>query len=265
MKKIILSFFLLSFVTSSLLAQFEIKNFYNEWKLIKNEEDGKSIDPIHEQLVISLDKKKTFTITAAYEETHSGSWELSEDNKTITLIDSLRDYKQELTILDLDKTHFAVGNYDGKNNTVYFIPLGKAKHQKLNSVEHSLVKKWTCYDSDKDVNKGLMIEYKSDFTFIMIPYGAKIPMASGKWKLDDDRAKILMDKKDGGHLELIIVERHSHELHLMNEETEITNHFHDPKRTRTDMQEGVLIPNKNKPHHDELGAEEETEVPAEEN
>lgn len=247
--KFTLSFLLTAFLSFASFAQNLEKDLVNKWKMIKTELDGKSVTPVHDKLILELKKDKTFLITAAFEETHSGSWTLSDDKKKVTLKDSDSDYIQDLTILDTDDNHLTLGNFDAKDMTLSFIPLGKDKNQHLDHVEHSLVKKWTCFETTNDQSLGMMLEFKADKTFLIIPLGYKIPVAAGSWKLNDSKDKILVDKQDGGHMELTIVERHKHELVLKQDDTEVVNHFHDPKYTRLDQQKGIF--NKKLPLHSE--------------
>ena len=240
-----------SFVYSLVSAQDIDKDIINEWKMIKTEVDGEPVDPVHEKLILELNKNNTFTITAAYEETHTGTWEFNKDKSKVILTDDIRDYKQELKILDYDDKHLALGNFDGENMNMFFIPLGKKKNKHLNHVEHSIAKRWTCFKSTEEKNIGLMVEFKPDMTFIMIPYGFDIPLATGTWKLSEDKKHVLIEKREGGHLELEIIERHKHELVLKSNESDAVNHFHDPQLTRLDIQEG-LFSDKSKPLHSEM-------------
>lgn len=245
---LLLSFSVLSF---AIFAQDIEKDIINEWKMIKTEIDGEPASPVHEKLILELSKKNTFTITAEYEETHTGTWEFNQDKSKIILTDDIRDYKQELNILDYDDAHLALGNFDGKNMNIYFIPLGKKKHQDLTHVEHSVAKRWTCYKSTEDKNVGLMIEFKADKTFILIPDGFKVPVATGTWEITDDNKHVQVQKREGGVLDLEIIERHKHELVLKSTESDAINYLHDPKMTRLDIQEGIFS-DKGKPLHSEL-------------
>ena len=78
----------------------------------------------------------------------------------------------------------------------------------------------------------LVMEFHNDLTYVIIPKGYKLPVATGDWKIDPKNdKKILLDKReDGEHLELDIVEIHSHTMVLKNSgENGITNYFRDEK------------------------------------
>ena len=233
------------FVTSS-FAQNKEKLVSGKWKMISETRNGEEIEPEHENLILTLKKKNLFrknnefTITAAYEETHSGTWEISEDGSTLLLHDSTSRDDKELELVELDKKHLGLGSYDGPNTAIYLTPM-KGKAADLNHKEHLLAKKWTIFDSEQLENIGMMMEFQPNKTFVMIPYGYKVPVATGKWKLSDDNETLIIDKQeDGEHLELKIVEMHRHELSLKDPETGVVNHFHDEMLVSKDKREGIF-------------------------
>ena len=47
--------------------------------MIKTEVNGEEVKPKHDKLILDIDKRKNaFTITAAFEETHEGYWEIDK-------------------------------------------------------------------------------------------------------------------------------------------------------------------------------------------
>ena len=207
------------------------KLLINKWKMIKTIKNGAEVDPTHEKLMIEfLKKKKQYIVTAHLEETHKGSWSLSEDGTKIILIDADTKKEKIVDILKIDKLHLNISHFDGESDAVVIetIPLGKGKAVHLTHKEHLIVKAWHVYESDKELNIGLLMEFKVDKTFIMLPNGSKVPVASGKWHLSDDGTKIIMDMKEEGRtMELTIIELHTHDLVLKQEDSGMTNKFHD--------------------------------------
>ena len=202
-----------------------------KWKLVKETEGGKEITPKHSKLVIEFGKKGDFTVTAAYEETHKGTYTVSEDGTKVTLNDEISNETKELTISKLDKSQLNLGNFDGATTIIEMTP-AKGKDVNLSHREHEVAKRWHCFKSDEESNLELVIEFHNDHTYVIIPKGYKLPVATGDWKVDDaNTSKILMDKReDGSHLELDIVEIDSHTMILKNPgEDGITNHFRDEK------------------------------------
>jgi hypothetical protein len=232
MKKIILflTVMTLGFVAFSKAHPNE-KLLINKWKMIKTLKNGAEIDPTHDKLTIEfLKKNKQYVVTAQLEETHKGSWSLSADGKKITLVDTDTKKEKTIDILKIDKLHLNISHFDGESDEVVIetIPLGKGKAIHLTHKEHLIAKAWHVYESDKETNIGLLMEFKVDKTFIMLPNGSKVPVASGKWHLSDDNGKIIMDMKEAGRtMELTIVELHTHDLILKQEESGVTNKFHD--------------------------------------
>ena len=207
------------------------KLLINKWKLIKTVKDNAEIAPTHDKLTIEFFKKKKEYVVSAYlEETHKGTWSLNEDGDKITLTDADTKEEKIIDLIKIDKLHFNFSHYDGVDDEVIIetIPLGKGKAIHLTHKEHLLAKAWHVYESDKDMNIGLLMEFKVDMTFIMLPKGLKVPVASGKWHLSDDDTKIILDmKEEGKTMELTIIEMHSHDLILKQEDTGVTNKFHD--------------------------------------
>ncbi len=207
------------------------KLLINNWKMIKTVDNGKEVTPTHDKLTIEfLKKDKQYVVTAYLEETHKGSWALNEDGKKITLVDSETKQEKVIDIIKLDKLHFNFTHYDGASDNVVLEaqPLGKGKSVHLTHKEHLIAKAWHVYESDKDMNLGLLLEFKVDKTFIMLPKGIKLPVASGKWHLNEDATKVVLDMKEGGQkMELTIIEMHTHDLVLKQENTSVTNKFHD--------------------------------------
>ena len=207
------------------------KLLINKWKMIKTLKSGVEIEPTHEKLTIEFIKKnKQFLVTAYLEETHKGSWSLSEDGKKVTLIDADTKEEKVIDIIKIDKLHLNISHFDGLSDNVVIetIPLGKGKAVHLTHKEHLIAKAWHVYESDKELNIGLLMEFKVDKTFIMLPEGSKLPVASGKWHLSDDNSKIILDMKEEGRtMELTIVELHTHDLVLKQEDSGVTNKFHD--------------------------------------
>ena len=82
------------------------KLLINKWKMIKTIKDGVEVEPTHEKLTIEFIKKdKQYIVTAALEETHKGSWSLSEDGKKITLLDASTKEEKVIDIIKIDKLH----------------------------------------------------------------------------------------------------------------------------------------------------------------
>jgi uncharacterized protein (TIGR03066 family) len=215
-------------------AQDNTKMLKGKWKLIKETEDGKEITPRHTHLVIEFTKKGEFTVTAAYEETHKGTYKLEENGTKIVLNDAMSKEEKTLTIEKLDKNHLNLGGFDGETTVIEMTPSKKGEMH-LSHREHLVVNKWHCFESEDSTNIELVIEFHKDKTYVIIPAGFKIPVATGDWHIDDKEPnKILLDKKeDGEHLELEIVEITTHEIVLKSlEEGGITNHFRDEQLWR---------------------------------
>ena len=224
-----------SFFAFSIQAQ-EVdkeKAIVNKWKIIKAEDNGKEIAPEHEKMILEIKKGNEFTVSSAFEETHRGTWKIAGDNVELTDVETKE--VKKVAIKQLDEDHFTIQGYDKSTQILHFIPVSGKKSVTLNHKEFLVSKKWTVYKSDKTENVGMRLEFKPDMTFVMVPYGYKVPVASGKWKLSDDNTKLLMDRReDNGHMELDIVELHKHELVLKFDESGITNYMHDPKLSSKD-------------------------------
>lgn len=194
------------------------------WKMIKVYKSGKEISPEHEQLVIHFKKNGSFIFTAKFEETHQGTWVLSDDEKTITLDDNTNHKKFNLEVQKLDKGHLSLANFDGeKDKVVYMIPLSNKKAMVLNHREFLLAKEWTVSTSDKKETEGMRFVFNVNKTFTIFKKESTIPVSSGKWKLSENKKKVLMDtREEHKHLELNIVEIHRHKLILKNEENGLT-------------------------------------------
>jgi hypothetical protein len=228
---IALSLFLVSMMSFASAQNDTKKLIKGKWKLVKETDGGKEITPKHSKLMIEFDKKGSFTVTAAYEETHKGSYTISEDGKKLTLNDEVSKDIKELVIEKIDKEHLNVSDFDGVGTVIEMTP-AKGKDVDLSHREHLIVNRWHCYKSDEESNIELLIEFHSDRTYVIIPRGYKIPVATGDWKVDSENGnQILMDKReDGEHLELDILEIHTHTITLKNSgEDGITNHFRDEK------------------------------------
>ena len=236
---LLLSLLLCSVLASAKGNQDNAKLLNGKWKLIKETEGGKEITPKHSRLVIEFNKKGEFTITAAYEETHNGTYKLEENGTKIILNDAISKQEKTLTIEKIDKNHLNLGGFDGANTIIEMTPASK-KELELTHREHLVVNKWHCYESDDSVNVELVIEFHADKTYVIIPAGFRIPTAYGDWHIEDKEPnKILLDKKeDGEHLELQIVEIETHVLVLKSiEENGITNHFRDEQLWREKQKE----------------------------
>ena len=205
------------------------KLIINRWKLVKETEAGKEIKPKHEKLVIEFTKKGEFVVEAAYEETHRGTYKISEDGKSVVLNDEISKEEKSLSIQRIDKHHLNLGEFDGATTVIEMQP-AKKNEDHLTNRELLIVNTWHCDKSDEPNNVGLVIEFHKDHSYVIIPSGYKIPTAVGDWKLDEnDNNKIIMDSKDEKHLELEIVgEIETHTIVLKNSgEDGITNHFRD--------------------------------------
>lgn len=241
MKKIVLFLTALTLALASFSAAHpNEKLLINKWKMIKTIKNGEEVAPKHDKLTIEFIKgKKQYVVTAHLEETHKGTWSLSEDGTKVTLTDSDTKEGKVIDIIKIDKLHFNFSHYDGASDDVIIesTPLGKEKAVHLTHKEHLIAKAWHVYESDKEMNIGLLMEFKVDKTFIMLPEGLKVPVASGKWHLSDDNSKIIVDMKETGKtMELTIIEVHTHDLVLKQEESGITNKFHD-RRIESDKEE----------------------------
>lgn len=209
------------------------KQIINKWKIIKAEDNGATIDPPHGKMVLDIKKGNEYTVSAAFEETHKGTWKI--DGENLVLTDTEANETRTLAIKQLDEGHLTIQGYDSETQALHFIPISGKKMVNLNHKEFLCAKKWTVYKSDKNENVGMRLEFKPDMTFVMIPYGYKVPVASGDWKLSEDKQKMLIERReDGGHMELSIEELHKHELVLKFDEKGTTNFMHDPKLAKND-------------------------------
>ena len=209
------------------------KTIINKWKIIKAEDKGAEIEPKHGKMILEIKKGNVYTVSAAFEETHAGTWKIDGDNLVLT--DTESNEIRSVAIKQLDEAHLAIQGYDSESEVYHLIPVSGKKMVDLNHKEFLVSKKWTVFKSDKTENVGMRLEFKPDMTFVMIPYGYKVPVATGKWQLNDDNTKMLIDKReDGGHMELSIEELHKHELVLKFDETGTTNFLHDPKLAKKD-------------------------------
>lgn len=234
--KLIGILFLACFVTFNTMAQDDRgKSIVKKWKMIKTEDNGTEVDPEHDRLVLQIEKDKSFTITAVLEETHNGTWKIENDNLVLT--DTETGDVKTLGIKDLDNGHLALSGYDKPTATLYFVPVTGKKQVSLNHKEFLVAKKWTVFQSDKQENVGMRLEFKADKSFIMIPFGYKVPVASGTWSFKEgsDHKVLLIEQKDNEKpLELDVIELHRHELVLKFHESGISNHLHDPKLAKND-------------------------------
>ncbi len=237
MQKKLVYILLVVFVTfaSQLKAQDFQKLIVNKWKMTHTFENGSEVKPKHKQLLITFTKKKEFTVAAAYEETHRGFFTINSTDSTVTIKDKWSKDEKVLTITEVTKDHIIIKGFDGDGSSIECVPLSHGRAQHLSHKETLLAKRWTIYKSDKAHNLDMVFEFKYDYTFIAIPYGHKVPVAQGEWKMSDDHTKIILDMlENGDHLELNIVSIHKHELILHNPETNISNSFHDEKLTKKD-------------------------------
>jgi len=228
-----LGFILLSSITMA-MANDNAKLLIGKWKLIKETETGKEITPRHTKLIIEFTKKGEFTVTAAYEETHKGTYTLEENGTKVALTDLKSKEVKTLSIEKIDKNHLNLGNFDGATTVIEMTP-SKKNEMHLSHREHLVVNEWHCFESDDSTNIELVIEFHKDLTYVIIPRGYKIPASFGDWHIDvKDDNKILLDKKEGEeHLELQIIEITTHEIVLKSlEEDGITNHFRDEELWR---------------------------------
>jgi hypothetical protein len=210
------------------------KLLVGKWKLIKETEGGKEITPKHSKLMIEFTKKGAFTVTAAYEETHRGTYKVEENGTKIILNDIISKEEKTLSIEKIDKNHLNLGNFDGASTVIEMTP-SKKNEMHLTNREHLVVNKWHCYESEDSSNIEMVIEFHKDLTYVIIPAGFKIPVAYGDWHIEDEEPnKLLMDKKDTNeHLELEIIDISTHEIVFKSlEEDGITNHFRDEKLWR---------------------------------
>lgn len=229
MKLRILTSVILITILGTCFAQKEKQKLIaKKWKLIRELDNGNEVTPKHDKLVLEFKKNGTFTITAAFEETHSGTWKLSGDQLKVELTDEETNEERILFIQKLDKHHFTVGNFDGPSTAIEMVPLGRSKSQHLTHTEHMVAKKWHVYESDNPDNLGALFEFKPDKTFIIVPYGYKIPVFTGQWSLSEDNKTLLVDRReDDQHMELDIVGLETHDMKLQNHETKKINAFHD--------------------------------------
>lgn len=226
-----LTFLALSFVlvSTASYAGDVSKLIVKRWKLVKETEGGKEIKPKHEKLVIEFEKNGEFVIEAAYEETHRGTYKISEDQKSVILNDEISKEEKTLSIDRIDKHHLNLGGFDGATTVIEMVP-AKKNEDHLTNRELLIVNRWHCFKSDEESNVELVIEFHKDHSYVIIPRGSKIPTATGDWKVDpNDNNKLLLDmREDGQHLELQIVEIETHVIVLKSlDEDGITNHFRD--------------------------------------
>jgi len=239
-KKIAILFLGLLLLASSATATDNAKLLVGKWKLIKETEEGKEIAPRHTKLVVEFTKKGEFTVTAAYEETHNGTYKLEENGTKVVLTDVKSNEVKTLLIEKIDKNHLNLGGFDGATTVIEMTP-SKKSEMHLSHREHLVVNKWHCFESEDSTNLELVIEFHKDLTYVIIPNGYRVPVAYGDWHIDaKDDNKILLEKKEeDGHLELEIVEITTHEIVLKSlEEDGITNHFRDEKLWRETQKAG---------------------------
>ena len=207
-----------------------------KWKKVKFEENGEEKDPLHEKVVIEFNgNKRKFIIVNEYHETHAGTWTLSPDAKSVILNDDSTKKTLTLEIKEIDKDHLVIQHYNNPNGYIHMAPLKNSKAMHLNHKEHLLAKTWHIYKSDKEDNVGLEFQFKHDKTYAIIPPGFKLPVATGNWKLSDDKTRLIMDKReDGEHLELEIISISRHELVLKNLLSGVVNYLHDNEMVSRD-------------------------------
>lgn len=221
-------------ISSVSFAQKTEKLIAKKWKMVQTLENNKEVDPKHENLVITLKKDKSFTISASKEITHKGTWTLSDDQKNITLNDKTTNEENTYSIETIDKKHLSLGGYD-KTTTIALIPYKKG-HRHLSHKEALVAKSWHVYKTDKEENMDMLIHFKKDKSFIFVPYGHKMPVASGRWRLNEEQTIIILEMLDSNdELKLDILEAHRHEFVLKNEETGIVNYLHDRKLYAKDL------------------------------
>ncbi|MCP4521489.1 MAG: hypothetical protein GY827_07330 [Cytophagales bacterium] len=205
-----------------------------KWKMVLTEQNDKQITPKHENLIITIKKDKTFKIEASKETTHTGTWKLSDDNNSIVLNDQTSNTELTYTIVTLDKKHLSLGGYDG-NTTISLIPYKKG-HRHLSHTEALIAKEWHVYKSDNELNMDMLIEFKKNKTFIFVPHGSKVPVASGRWRLSDDKKVVILEMlAQNQELKLDIISIDRHEFVLKNESNDVTNYLHDRKLYRKDL------------------------------
>ncbi len=224
------SLFLTTTLAISLVsfAQDTEKLVTKKWKMVQTLQNDEEIDPKHSNLVITLEKNKTFSISASREVTHEGTWKLSDDKKSIIFSDKTSNEENTYSIETLDKKHLSLGGYDG-NTTIALIPFKKG-HKHLSHKEALVAKEWHVYKTDKEENMDMLIHFKKDKSFIFVPYGYKMPVASGRWRLNEDQTIIILEMlAENQELKLDILEAHRHEFVLKNEKTGIVNYLHDRK------------------------------------
>lgn len=255
MNRLISRLFVLVFVVfaSSANAQDFAKQVINKWKMTHFFENGSEVKPKHDKLLITFNKKNEFVISAAYEETHKGTYTVDAEAKTITIKDKWSKDEKVLNVKEVTDDHIIIDGYDGEGSSMECVPLSSSKAQHLSHKETLLAKRWTIYKSDKAHNLDMVFEFKHDYTFVAIPFGHKLPVAQGEWKMSDDQAKLILDMlEDGEHLELNINSLHKHEMILHNPESNVSNYFHDEKLTRKDPEFQARVQASRKEMLDEL-------------
>lgn len=201
----------------------------NDWRMIKETKDGEEIEPLHDNLVFEFNRRNNeYTFSADFEETHTGTWEFNEDKTAVILHDIDTKKSQTLPIKELDRTHLALAGFDGKGTVIYMTPLKNKESRNLTRKEHLVAKKWHIFESDNPEFLATLFEFKTDKTFIIVPFKQKVPVYTGKWDLSEDNSKLILDRReDGKHLELDIKKLDRHEMILKDPESGVINKFHD--------------------------------------
>jgi hypothetical protein len=228
--------FLAIILASSLFsfAQTTEKLIAKKWKMVQTLINNENVKPKHKNLVITFNKDKSFTISASKEQTHKGTWSLIEDGKKVVLNDQTNNEEKTYTVESSDKKHLSLGGYDG-NTTIALIRYKKG-HYNLSHTEALIAKEWHIYKTDKEENMDMEIAFKKNKQFEFIPYGSKMPVASGRWRLSKDEKVIILEMiAENEELHLDIMDVHRHELILKSEETGVINYLHDRKLYSKDV------------------------------
>ncbi len=214
------------------------KLIVKKWKLVKEFDKASEIEPKHEHLIMVFKKSGDYTIKASYEESHSGKWRIGgKNNNRLILHDEANDEEKMLSILQLDKNHLNLGNFDGPTTIVHFTPMEKNREEHLNHKEHLIAKKWHVFESGKAALIHALYEFKEDYTFFILPEGHKVPLYTGKWSLSNNKKELLIHRReDGKDIIMEIIEIHTHVMVLKNKETDDSMTFHDLKLTAKDKQ-----------------------------
>lgn len=224
--------------TNGFAGKFKAKEkiLSKRWKMYSVMVNGEKAKPEHEKMVIEFKKNGQFTITAVFEETHNGTWKLSDDKTKLILNDKTFDKERVLEIKELDETHLSLSNYDNDPNKVLsFIPISKGKAMHLNHKEYLLCKRWTVTKSDKEEHQGIHYVFNVNKSFVILPANSHTPISTGKWTMSADKKTIHLDIKDENvteemkQLDLEVETLHRHKLVLVNPKNGFKKELSDEK------------------------------------